>query len=57
MTWFQRSTEFAGTDMLVPVVVVNNLSSETASRVDACAIDGNGRQMNHEDGKPDRQWS
>ncbi len=40
-----------GTDMLVPVVVVNHLSSEAASRIDACASDGDGGQMNHEDCK------
>jgi hypothetical protein len=40
--------------MMVPVVVVNDLSSETASRIDSCPSDGDGGQMNHEDCKPNR---
>lgn len=44
--------------MVIPslVLVVNNGSSKTASRVDAGAGDGNGGQVDHEHSETDWEW-
>lgn len=45
--------------MVVPnfVLVEDDSSSKAPSWVDASSGDGNGSQMNHENSKPNRQWS
>jgi len=45
--------------MVIPglIFVVDNSSSKTPSRVDACASDWDGGQVNHEHSKSNGKWS
>ena len=47
------------TYLVIPglLVVVDNSSTETPSRVDTSASDGDGSQVNHEHGEPNRKGS
>ena len=52
---YQQASEFLGSYVVTPCLVVHDGGAEAPGRVDARAGDGDGRQVHHEHREPNRQ--